>query len=244
MTYKTLLFFWLSHFRLLLSTKVMKFNYTLFIFLFTIHGVVSTPPADPIKCSSNNKNCTITNANGAFSDRTVCKAAEVKYPTSEAELISIVASASKNNQKMKVATRYSHSIPKLVCPDENGILISTKNLNRVIRIDRESMTITVESGVTLREIINEAARFEMALPYTPYWWGLTIGGLIGTGAHGSTLWSKGSAVHDYVTHIRIVSPSGSEDGFVKVRNLDESHQDLNAARVSLGVLGVISKVYI
>ncbi|CAK8564810.1 unnamed protein product [Lathyrus sativus] len=220
----------------------MKFKYTIFIFLFTIHGGVSTPPADPIKCSSNNTNCTITNANGMFPDRTICKAAEAKYPTSEAELISIVASASKNNQKMKVTTRYSHSIPKLVCPDDNGILISTKNLNRVIRIDRESMRISVESGVTLRQIISEAARYEMALPYTPYWWGLTIGGLLGTGAHASTLWGKGSVVHEYVRHVKIVSPSGSEDGFVKVRNLDESQEDLNAARVSLGVLGVISQV--
>ncbi|XP_058738805.1 probable L-gulonolactone oxidase 6 [Vicia villosa] len=226
----------------MLSSKIIRFKSILFFFLFTIHGAVSTPPADPIKCSSNNTNCTITNANGAFPDRTICKASEAKYPTSEAELVSIVASASKNKQKMKVATRYSHSIPKLVCPDDNGILISTKNLNRVLKIDRESMTITVESGVTLREIISEAARFEMALPYTPYWWGLTIGGLIGTGAHGSTLWGKGSAVHEYVTHLRIVSPSGPEDGFVKVRNLDESHEDLNAARVSLGVLGVISQV--
>ncbi|AES93614.2 D-arabinono-1,4-lactone oxidase-like protein [Medicago truncatula] len=222
--------------------RKLEFKSTIFIFLFIIYGVISTPPADPIQCSSNNTNCTITNSNGVFPDRSICRASEVMYPTTEAELISIVALASKNNRKVKVATRFSHSIPKLACPDDNGLLISTKNLNRVLKVDVKLLRMTVESGVTLREIISEAARFEMALPNTPYWWGLTIGGLISTGAHGSTLWGKGSAVHEYVTHIRIVSPAGCEDGYAKVRNLNESHQDLNAARVSLGVLGVISQV--
>ncbi|KAK7338129.1 hypothetical protein VNO77_18729 [Canavalia gladiata] len=222
--------------------RKQAFKYTFIFFLF-ICGVISTPPEDPIWCSSNNTNCTVTNSYGVFPDRSVCRAGEVMYPTTEEELISMVASASKKNRKVKAVTRFSHSIPKLVCPDgENGLLISTKNLNKIVKIDTEMRTITVESGVLLREIISEAAKAELALPYTPYWWGLTIGGLMATGAHGSTWWGKGSAVHDYVVNLRIVSPAGHDDGYAKLRNLDESHQDLNAARVSLGVLGVISQV--
>lgn len=144
---------------------------------------------------------------------------------------------------MKVATRFSHSISKLVCPDgQAGLLISTKYLNRIINIDVEAMTITMESGVTLRQIISESAKAGLALPYAPYWWGLTIGGIIGTGAHGSSLWGRGSSVHDYVVELRIVSPGGPDDGYAKVRVLNENDQDLDAAKVSLGVLGVISQV--
>ncbi|KAE9463157.1 hypothetical protein C3L33_04934, partial [Rhododendron williamsianum] len=205
--------------------------------------VNSSPPEDPIMCSSKNRNCTITNSYGAFPDRSVCRAADVAYPTTEEELISVVATATKAKRKMKVATRSSHSIPKLVCPDgDEGLLISTKLLNRKLEIDRVRMKITVESGVTLKRLIHEAAKAGLALPNVPYWWGFTIGGMLGTGAHGSTLFGDGSAVEDYVIQIRIVTPAGPEEGYGKVRTIASSDPDLKAARVSLGVLGVISQV--
>ncbi|KAH0906610.1 hypothetical protein HID58_038437 [Brassica napus] len=205
----------------------------------------STPPDDPVKCESGNTICTVTNSYGAFPDRSICEAAKVEYPRTEAELVSVVAAATRAGQKMRVVTRYSHSIPKLVCTDgKDGILISTKFLNHVVRTDPKAETLTVESGVTLRELIEEAAKLELALPYAPYWWGLTVGGMMGTGAHGSSLWGKGSAVHDYVTEIRLVSPGSVSDGYVKVRVLSETMnpEEFNAATVSLGVLGVISQV--
>ena len=64
-----------------------------------------------------------------------------------------------------------------------------------------------------------------------------------TGAHGSTLWANGSSVHDYLLELQIVSPGGAEDGYVKVRRLKDGDKDFNAAKVALGVLGVISQVW-
>ncbi|VYS70551.1 unnamed protein product [Arabidopsis thaliana] len=221
----------------------MSFWLSLIFCFFTFAS--SSPPDDPVNCEFGNTMCTVTNSYGAFPDRSICKAAKVEYPRTEAELVSIVAAATRAGQKMRVVTRYSHSFPKLVCTDgKDGTLISTKFLNHVVTTNPEAKTLTVESGVTLRQVIEEAAKFDLALPYAPYWWGLTVGGMMGTGAHGSSLWGKGSAVHDYVTEIRLVSPGLASDGYVKVQVLSETidPEEFRAAKVSLGVLGVISQV--
>ncbi|KAI3865782.1 hypothetical protein MKW92_045140 [Papaver armeniacum] len=223
------------------------FSFVLTCHLFLLFGMIhSSPPENPIKCSSpSNSNCTVTNSLGEFSDRTICKVSNAIYPRTEQELVAAVAMASMNSTKVKVATRYSHSQTKLVCPDENpkgNMLISTMYLNRTLSIDSSTMVMTVEPGVLLRDVISEAAKVGLALPVSPYWWGLTIGGMISTGAHGSSLWGNGSYVHDYVVGLRIITPASPDEGYAKVRVLDNNHPDIKAAKLSLGVLGVISQV--
>ncbi|CAI0432240.1 unnamed protein product [Linum tenue] len=184
------------------------------------------PPEDPIHCSNSTTSCTITNYIGAFPDRSTCRASGAAYPATEDELIAVVADGTRARRKMKVATRSHHSIPKLACPGgEGGLLIST-------------------NGVTLRQLIEAAAEAGLALPYSPYWWGLTVGGMLATGAHGSSLWARqGGAVHDYVAEMTMVSPGRAADGYVRVRRLKEGDStEINAAKVSLGVLGAIYKV--
>ncbi|RZC85240.1 hypothetical protein C5167_041419 [Papaver somniferum] len=230
------------------SKSVSQFlSFVLTCHLFLLIGMIhSSPPENPIQCSSpSNSNCTVTNSMGEFSDRTICRVSNAIYPRTEQEVVEAVAMASKNNIKVKVATRYSHSLTKLVCPDESpdgNLIISTMYLNRTLSIDNSTRIMIVEPGVLLRDVMSEAAKFGLALPASPYWWGLTIGGMISTGAHGSTLWGNGSYVHDYVIGLQIVTPASPDEGYAKVRVLDINHPDIKAAKLSLGVLGVISQI--
>ncbi|KAK7293861.1 hypothetical protein RJT34_16738 [Clitoria ternatea] len=206
----------------------------------TIHGMI---PQSPIQC--NKSGCTLQNSYGAWGDRKDCSALNITYPTTEQELLLAVSYAVQNNLKAKVVTKFSHTIPKLACThnkSDTSLFISTEKYDSGIQIDAANMVVTVDAGVGLRQLVDAVEGAGFSLVAAPYWEGVTVAGLISTGAHGSSWWGKGGAVHDHVLGISIVVPASKSEGYAKILRLEAPDLLLNAAKVSLGVLGAISKV--
>ncbi|KAK7384987.1 hypothetical protein VNO78_30692 [Psophocarpus tetragonolobus] len=198
-------------------------------------------PQSPVQCSTSS--CTLRNSYGAWGDRKDCSALNVTYPTSEEELRIAVAYAVRSNLKAKVVTRFSHTIPKLACPQgKNTLLISTEKYNKGIQIDAANRAVTADGGVGLRQLIDAVESGGFSLVAAPYWEGVSVGGLISTAAHGSSWWGKGGAVHDHVVGVSVVVAASEADGYAQVVRVEARDPMLDAVKVSLGVLGAISKV--
>ncbi|KAK8948935.1 hypothetical protein KSP39_PZI005628 [Platanthera zijinensis] len=205
---------------------------------------LSLPPAPPIHCNATAGYCSISNAYGAWGDRRTCIAPSVLYPSTEEDLLAAVAESRRLNNKVKIASGFGHSIPKLVCPPPAGsLIISTAKYSAGVAVDVARRTVTVDAGVGLRDLVDAVEAAGLSLPAAPYWEGVSIAGLLSTGGHGSSWWGKGGAVHEYVVSMRLVVPAAADEGFAKVIEIDGSKPDLfNSARVSIGLLGAISKV--
>ncbi|GLJ25515.1 hypothetical protein SUGI_0488410 [Cryptomeria japonica] len=193
-----------------------------------------------VDCTGNG--CQIYNYQGLWEDHENCMAANSSSPKSEAELVQVVAKAVKNKQKVRVVSWLGHSLTKLACVGNQGLIISTKNYNQIISINKTAMTITVQAGAMMSDVMEAAASQGLSLPAMIYWNGVSAAGVISTGAHGSGLIGKGSGVYEYVVGMRLVVPASPLLGYAKVITLREYDEDLKAARISLGMLGVISEI--
>jgi FAD-dependent oxidoreductase len=226
---------------------------TFVLLLLSSHApapALSLPPRPPVRCTSTDGGttggCVLSNAYGAWSsDRVDCPVSAVAYPASEQEVVAAVARASATGARVKAVSGFAHTIPKLACPGGgNGtLLISTARLAGV-EVDVAARTVTADAGAPLRAVIDAAEARGLSLTAAPYWEGVSVVGLVSTGSHGSSWWGRGGAVHDHVVGLRLVVTAGEADGWARVLTLRTGDELFPAALVSLGLLGVISKVSI
>lgn len=122
-----------------------------------------------------------------------------------------------------------------------GIMINMSKMNRILELDEENLTLTVEPGVLLMEISKYVEDHDLFYPPDPGEKSATIGGNINTNAGGMRAVKYG-VTRDYVRGLEVVLPTGEmvEVGGKVVKNSSGySLKDLIVG--SEGTLGIVTK---
>lgn len=92
-------------------------------------------------------------------------------------------------------------------PVEGGILLETTQMNKILELDTNNMTVTVQPGVLLMELAAFAEENDFLYPPDPGEKSATIGGNISTNAGGMRAVKYG-VTRDYVRELTVVMPNG------------------------------------
>lgn len=92
-------------------------------------------------------------------------------------------------------------------PIMGGILLETTAMNRILNLDADTLTVTVQPGVLLMELAAFAEENDFLYPPDPGEKSATIGGNISTNAGGMRAVKYG-VTRDYVRELTVVMPNG------------------------------------
>lgn len=130
-------------------------------------------------------------------------------------------------------------------PLQGGIVLATVNMNKIIEVDSENLTATVQPGVVIQDLNNEAGKFGLLYPPDP---GTvttaTMGGSVSESSGGLRGLKYGVTKH-YVMGMQLVLSNGEviKWGGKTVKNV--SGYDLTALFTGAeGTLGIITEILV
>ncbi len=154
-------------------------------------------------------------------------------PLDAGEVAEAVVSARQRQLRVKMPGT-GHSFTDIAVTD--GLLLHPDALRGVVGVDREAMTVTVLAGTTLRELNTALERLHLSLHNMGDIHEQTVAGAISTGTHGTG--GQKASLSAQVSGLELVTGDGT------VLTADRTHNPdvLDAARVGLGALGVLTLV--
>ena len=159
----------------------------------------------------------------------VTRPASWAEPKSEGELVELVRASA--GRRLRVVGG-AHSWSRIAAPED--VAVSLAGMTGVVSIDRDRGEVRVRAGTRLRDLNAALADAGLALPIVGSIDQQSLGGLIATGTHGSSL-AYGNLA-SLVRAMRLVTASGD------VLDLHGHDPRLDGARVHLGALGIVTEV--
>ncbi|KAI8871027.1 FAD-binding domain-containing protein [Ramicandelaber brevisporus] len=156
-----------------------------------------------------------------------CTAARYLKPTTVDDIKAAVSSSSS----IRILGA-RHSSSEILCAGNNGTALDMSGFTSV-SVDANARTATAGAGALLSDVQGELFKQKLSLEHTTLFGGITIGGGMGTGAHGSSL-VHATNLGEQTVSLKVVRADGS----VATITGDE----LRFYRPHLGLLGVIYEV--
>jgi L-gulonolactone oxidase len=163
----------------------------------------------------------------------ICAPVEIARPGSEQELIDTVRRATAAGHRVRAAGA-GHSFTDCACTE--GVMIDTSRMNRVLSVDREQRTATVEAGIRLYELGPRLAKEGLALENQGDIDRQSISGAVATATHGTGVTLRN--LSSQIVGLRLIGAGGE---LIEVDAASDPETYL-AARVSIGALGIVSAV--
>lgn len=148
----------------------------------------------------------------------------VYFPESIDELVSLVKEA--NNNKTKITVAGNRTGLTGACIPQNGIVIATDKLNRILEINQKKFYALVEPAVLLSDFQKELKQQNLFYPPDPTETNCYIGGTVGTNASGAKTFKYGPT-RNYVIGLQVVLPDG------EVIDLGRGNQKSNGYELTL-----------
>ncbi len=165
----------------------------------------------------------------------------VVFPTTTEEVSQILKLA--NREKIPVTPRGGGTnVSGGSVPVQGGIVLCTTKMNKILKIDKENLTATVEPGVVLQDLTLQLAKEGLFFPPDPQsFLGATLGGIIAENAGGPACVKYG-VTKQYILGIEAVLPSGDivNLGGRTLKNV-VGYDLLHIFISSEGTLGVVTK---
>jgi len=165
----------------------------------------------------------------------------VVFPTTTKEISEIMKLA--NKEKIPVTPRGGGTnVSGGSIPIMGGIILCTTKMNKILKIDKENLTATVEPGVVLQDLTIRLGKEGLFFPPDPQsFLGATMGGIIAENAGGPACVKYG-VTKQYILGVEVVLPTGEivNLGGRTLKNV-VGYDLLHIFISSEGTLGVITK---
>ena len=127
-------------------------------------------------------------------------------------------------------------------PIAGGVVICTMKMKKILSYDTDNFTVTVQPGVLLNDLAEDALKQGLLYPPDPGEKFATLGGNVATNAGGMRAVKYG-ATRDYVRSMTVVLPSGEVVKFGSaVSKTSSGYSLLNLMIGSEGTLGIITEL--